>query len=31
MEGVDRISSVGVKSVDIGRNTISEGIRLGHY
>ncbi len=31
MEGADGISGVGVKSVDITRNTESEGDLLGHY
>ena len=31
MEEVGGISGVGVKSVDIGRNTRSEGDLLGHY
>ena len=30
MEGVDGISSVRVKSVDIGKNTRGEGDLLGH-
>ena len=31
MEEVDGISGVGVKSVEIRRNTNCEGDRLGHY